>query len=55
MAQRTLLITAEHQPRQPLAAGIGDKPNQPRREVIRDKNHASSLPLQRLAAHAWYK
>ena len=44
LPQRTLLITAEHQPGQPPAAGIGEQPNQPPRQVIRHKHHASSLP-----------
>ena len=44
LPQRTLLITAEHQRGQLLAAGIGEQPDQPRHKVIRDKHHASSLP-----------
>ena len=44
LAQRTLLITAQHQRDQLLAAGIGEQPDQPRPKVIGDKHHPSSLP-----------
>jgi hypothetical protein len=44
LLQRTLLRIAEHQRGQLLAAGISEQPDQPRREGINDKHHASSLP-----------
>ena len=44
LLQRTLLRIAEHELGQLLAAGIGEQPDQPRRKVINDKHHASSLP-----------
>ncbi len=43
LLQRTLLRTAEHQRRQLLAASICEQPDQPRRKVINDKHHSSSL------------
>jgi hypothetical protein len=41
--QRTLLRIAEDQRRQLLAASICEQPDQPRRKVIDDKHHSSSL------------
>ena len=43
LLQRTVLRTAEYQRGQLLAAGISEQPDQPRRKVINDKHHYSSL------------
>ena len=42
--QRPLLISAQHPCDQLLTAGIGDQPDQPRQQIIDDKDHVSSLP-----------
>ena len=38
------LREVQHERGQLLAAGISEQPDQPRRKVINDKHHASSLP-----------
>ncbi len=52
LAQRTLLITAQHQRGQLPTACVGEQTDQPRPKVIGDKHHASSLPLRRRTRHA---
>ena len=54
-AQRPLLIGAQHQGDQLLAASIGDQPDQPPQQIIYDKDHASSLPLLWPAVQTWCK